>query len=172
MLEIRRLHGKEAEIYRSIRLEGLERHPEAFGASFDTERAEPLAFFARRLAENAVFGAFDNAALQGVAGYFASKSVKESHKATLFGMYVRDAAHGQGVGQRLVTALLADAARSHEDIKLTVVTANEAARRLYERCGFECYGIEPRSLKVGNIYYDEALMHRRLGDDASQPNRA
>lgn len=165
MLAVRRLKGKDAEIYRSVRLEGLERHPEAFGASFDTERAESLAFFSRRLAENTIFGAFDDAVLLGVAGYFAPQSIKARHKATLFGMYVRETARGRGVGLQLVAAVLDDAARSHEDIKLTVVTSNEAARRLYERCGFECYGIEPRSLKVDGVYYDEALMSRRLGDD-------
>ena len=164
MPEIRRLKGREAEIYRTVRLEGLERHPEAFGASFETERAEPLAFFARRLAENAVFGAFDDTELVGVAGYFAPKTGKESHKATLFGMYVRDSARGQGVGGQLMQAVLADAARTHEDMKLTVLTSNRAAQHLYERCGFQCYGTEPRSLKVGTVYYGEVLMHRRLYD--------
>ena len=165
MLAVRRLKGNEAEIYRSIRLEGLERHPEAFGASFDTERAESLAFFSRRLAESTIFGVFDDAELLGVAGYFVPQSIKTGHKATLFGMYVREAARGRGVGLQLVEAVLADAANSFEDIKLTVVTANPAARRLYERCGFECYGVESRSLKVDGVYYDEALMSRRLGDD-------
>ena len=44
-LPIRRLSAADAEAYRAIRLEGLERHPAAFGASFREESGRPLAFF-------------------------------------------------------------------------------------------------------------------------------
>lgn len=164
MPEVRRLTTDDAAIYRAIRLEGLERHPEAFGASFDAESAESLKFFAGRLTTASVFGAFEGAMLQGVAGFFASTSAKERHKATLFGMYVRAAARGQGTGQRLVETVLEASARHYVSIQLTVVTTNQAAQQLYERCGFECYGVEPRSLKVDGVYYDEALMYRPLDD--------
>jgi len=164
MPAIRQLTAEDAKLYRDIRLEGLKRHPEAFGASFEIEDSEPLAFFAGRLKTATVFGAFDGPALQGVAGYFASTSAKERHKATLFGMYVRATARGQGIGQSLVESVLEAAAAHYVSIQLTVVTTNQAARQLYERCGFECYGVEPRSLKVDGVYYDEALMYRPLDD--------
>ncbi|MDD9902127.1 MAG: GNAT family N-acetyltransferase [Rhodospirillaceae bacterium] len=162
MLGIRRLTSDDAETYRAVRLEGLRLHPEAFGASYETEVEQPLDFFANRLTNSTVFGAFEADTLLGVAGHFAPTSLKERHKATLFGMYVRDTARGRGVGQMLVEAVVADAAAQFESILLTVATANDGARRLYERCGFETYGIEPRSLKVDGVYYDEALMYRRL----------
>ena len=54
-----------------------------------------------------------------------------------------------------------------EVLQLTVVTVNEAVCRLYERCGFERYGVEPESLKVDGRYYDEALMMLRLDDARS-----
>lgn len=40
----------------------------------------------------------------------------------------------------------------------TVVTTNQAALRLYEKNGFKVYGTEPRSLKVGNQFYDEHML--------------
>lgn len=162
MVEIRRLTPDDAELYRTVRLEGLERHPEAFGASFETERAAPLSFFSQRLAESCVFGAFMGTDLQGVEGHFASTSLKERHKAVLFGMYVRPAGRGTGIGQALVDAVVSDAKEQYDSIQLTVLTSNGSARRLYERCGFETYGVEPRSLLVDGVYYDEALMYRRL----------
>ena len=53
---IRPLRVDEAELYRDIRLEALRLHPEAFGASFETEAAQPLAFFQGRLTGNVIFG--------------------------------------------------------------------------------------------------------------------
>ena len=40
---IRQLGVSDALIYRDIRLEGLSRNPEAFGASWDDEAGKPLA---------------------------------------------------------------------------------------------------------------------------------
>ena len=44
----------------------------------------------------------------------------------------------------------------------TLAAENTRARRLYERWGFEQDGIEPRAIKVGPEYFDEALMLHRL----------
>jgi RimJ/RimL family protein N-acetyltransferase len=47
-------------------------------------------------------------------------------------------------------------------IQLTVVSSNDAARRLYERKGFVTYGIEPNALCVEGLRYDELLMVKRF----------
>lgn len=39
---------------------------------------------------------------------------------------------------------------------------NLRARRLYERHGFELYGIEPESVRREDGFADEALMWKRL----------
>ena len=77
-------------------------------------------------------------------------------------MYVRDPARGTGLAGQLVDAVLAHARREVELVQLSVVASNDAARRLYERRGFERYGVEPRALKVDGRYLDEALMVKRL----------
>lgn len=164
MTDIRRLEASDAGAYREIRLEGLELHPEAFGASFDTEAMAAPDFFIDRLQSNTVFGGFDSNALLGVAGYYIEKSPKECHKAMLFGMYVRKAARGRGLGQSLVRAVLNDARSRTESIRLTVEATNTAARHLYEQCGFTVYGTEPRSLQVKGRYYDELLMYLAFSD--------
>lgn len=45
-----------------------------------------------------------------------------------------------------------------KQINLSVVTTNSSAKRLYERHGFETYGIERNALEVGGQGYDEAHM--------------
>jgi RimJ/RimL family protein N-acetyltransferase len=49
-------------------------------------------------------------------------------------------------------------------VQLGVVTTNASAIRLYLRCGFTVYGVEPESIQHNGIYYDELLMARKLGN--------
>jgi ribosomal protein S18 acetylase RimI-like enzyme len=151
-LQIRRLEPSDAALYREIRLEGLQRNPEAFGSTLEKESALPLSWFEALLGRTAIFGAFVDGALAGVAAYAAQEGAKRTHKATLWGMYVRNAARNLGLGQKLVAAVLDHARGRVEMVQLTVVSENEGARRLYSAAGFIEYGYEKRGLKrVGGI---------------------
>lgn len=151
------------KIFRSIRLESLERNPEAFQSSHDAEASKGLEFFAERLDGSTVFGGFENTELLGVAGFRRLEQTKVSHKGFLWGMYVRKKALGTGLATSIVDRLL-DHARQHvELVQLGVAASNERAVRFYERCGFEPYGVEPRALKINSHYIDEVLMCRFLG---------
>jgi GNAT superfamily N-acetyltransferase len=90
-----------------IRLEALQRNPEAFGSTFEWENAQPLSWFEASLGRAAIFGAFLDGTLAGMAGFAAQESSKRAHKALLWGMYVRAAARNTGLGKRLVAAVLA-----------------------------------------------------------------
>jgi RimJ/RimL family protein N-acetyltransferase len=57
-----------------------------------------------------------------------------------------------------VQQIVAHARPLVEQVCLTVVASNVAARRLYSAAGFEEYGVERRALKVGSEYYDDVLM--------------
>jgi RimJ/RimL family protein N-acetyltransferase len=46
--------------------------------------------------------------------------------------------------------------------RLTVVPTNTAALHLYEKAGFEAFGLERRALKVDGRYYDNLLMALHL----------
>ena len=159
---VRRLTGDDAPAFRDIRLEGLQRHPEAFAASFEAEAAEDLAWFADRLTRNAVFGAFRDGSLLGIAGFHAQGHEKMKHKGVLWGLYLREAARGSGLAQALVDAVETLARQEVEVLSVTVVTSNNAARALYERLGYVCYGTEPKALRVEGRDYDEALLEKRL----------
>ncbi|HEX4184399.1 MAG TPA: GNAT family N-acetyltransferase [Stellaceae bacterium] len=167
-IEIRRLTPADAATYRDIRLAGLRDSPEAFGSTFDRERAQPLAWFCDRLRNSAVFGAFQSTDLLGIAGFVIRDGEKERHKGLLWGMYVRRDTRNAGVGRQLVEAVI-DHARAHvEVIQLSVVSDNKPARRLYARLGFVEYGVEKSSLKQNGHYYDEILMALDLRLDSGQ----
>jgi RimJ/RimL family protein N-acetyltransferase len=155
---IRQLTPADAASYRGIRLAGLKHDPEAFGSTFETEFAKPLAWFFDRISSSQVFGAFRGPEILGIAGFAVRHGEKEAHKGLLWGMYVRPQARGAGIARRLVEAVVDFARPQVELIQLSVVMGNEQARRLYAGLGFVEYGIERNSLKHGGRYYDEILM--------------
>ena len=160
--QIRRLEPADAALYREIRLEALQRNPEAFGSTFERESAQPLSWFEAAIGRADIFGAFLDGRLSGIAGYAAQESSKQAHKGLLWAMYVRSTARKSGLGKILVAAVLDHARGRVEMVQLTVVSENEAARRLYEAMGFVEYGYEKRALKHDGRYYDEVLMVKFL----------
>jgi ribosomal protein S18 acetylase RimI-like enzyme len=160
---IRRLSATDAEGFRSVRLEGLERHPSAFGASFKEESSRPLSFFADRLETNHVLGAENEGRLSGVAGFRLHDGEKTRHRGTLWGMYVRQEARGTGVARRLVDGILDHARARVEQVALSVWAENPTAIALYKSAGFVVFARDERSLKIDGVYYDELLMQIRFG---------
>ena len=160
---IPRLAASDAASYRDIRLDGLRRHPEAFGASWTDEADRPLNWFARRLEDNVVFGGWAAGTLAGVAGLMTPAVAKMRHKGVLWGMYVRPGARGTGLAAALVQRVIGHAGSVAEEILLTVTASNPAAAKLYARFGFQQYGFEPRALKIEDRYHDLMLMRLPLG---------
>jgi ribosomal protein S18 acetylase RimI-like enzyme len=159
LLKVRRLGPHDFASYREIRLEGLKNHPEAFSASWESESARPASWWAERLETNIILGGWiDRSPLAGVVGFRMHGGAKIQHKGVLWGMYVRPHARGTGLAASLVQRVIEQAPPFLEEILLTVVASNVAACRLYRAAGFEQYGREQRALKIGDEYYDEALM--------------
>ena len=164
VISVRRLEEADAEAYRTLRLEALAVSPESFASTFEAESAEPLEWFAERLQRNAVFGAFRAADLVGIAGFFAHAGAKQRHKGVLWGMYVRPAASGVGIGRLLGESVIEHARRQVELLQLQVVSTNEPALRLYAGLGFTRYGLDRRGLKDRDRYFDEVLMVKVLDE--------
>lgn len=159
-VEVRRLSTSDVGSYRDLRLDGLRAHPEAFGASWEDEAAQPLAWFANRIDRNVMFGGgpAGTSDLRGIVGFYVLDSAKQRHKGVLWGMFVKPEARGTGLAPSLVARVLEHAVQTVEEVRLTVVATNTAAIRLYERAGFAQYGLEQRALKIGHDYHDEVLM--------------
>jgi ribosomal protein S18 acetylase RimI-like enzyme len=161
-IEVRRLPPADAALFREIRLEGLERDPDAFSSTIEFENTQPLSFFEQRLEAAAVFGAFRGPELLGVAGFRIQPGPKHGHKGQLWGMYVRPGARQAGIGRKLVEAVIEHARGHVELLQLSVISDNQPARRLYASLGFEEYGIERRAAKYHGRYHDDVLMAKML----------
>lgn len=159
---IRQLMGTDAAAFRALRLAGLLEAPTAFGSSYAAEKDRVLDEFAGTMERNYLAGAFVGEELIGVAGFYQLSGEKVSHRGNIWGVYVVPSYRRQGIARLLLEHVLAHARSVVTQVHLCVVTENEVARRLYQRLGFVSYGIEPRSLLVGERYYHEDLMVWRV----------
>ena len=158
---IRLLHRSDAEALRALRLEALASSPLAFSSSYEEEAARPLEIFRVRMPDDgrsAIFGAFLDETLVGMAGFAANDRIKQRHKGTLWGVFVRPQCRGRGMGKRLVKTVIAHAAKHVRMLHATVVANNVDARRMYQRLGFVPYGLERDGLCVDGVYHDEELL--------------
>lgn len=163
---VRQLLAADGAAFRDIRLEMLQVNPEAFGSTYEAESGRSAEQFADSLRRSYVAGGFVDDQLAGVAGFYSLEGPKVSHRGNIWGVFVRGAFRGQGVGHAVLSEILRHASTLVDQVHLQVVTENAAAYALYQRLGFSTYGTEPRALKVGERYYDEHLMALRLARPA------
>ena len=166
-MHVRTLTPEDAAAYQALRLRGLAETPAAFASSHEEEVNTPLAEISRRLqpkATGAIFGAFFEGTLAGLAGIERESMAKLSHKAYLWGMYVSPEHRGTGVGSLLLEHVLPYAWRSLGvvQVNLGVHTENASAIALYQRLGFVVWGTELGALVVGGKAQDEHHMVCRV----------
>lgn len=156
--EIRRLGPDDWALWRTLRLEALEKAPEAFGSSLEEESPLTESDHRARLSKDVVWGGFADGELVAVAGFYLFAAQKRRHKGALYGVYVKPAYRKAGWGEKIVRAVLTAARPLATQIDCSVVSTNASAIALYERLGFRAYGLEPRALCVDGAFYDEILM--------------
>ena len=151
-MELKRLHKEDAQAYRKLRLEALFHSPAAFGSSYEEEREFPLETTEIRLADNGriTLGAFTaDGQLAGSVTLIPEQRLKLRHRATLVGMYVHLDCRRTGVGRRLMETAISQARELPfiEQLCLSVMAGNEAAKSLYVSLGFETLASIPNRSK-------------------------
>jgi ribosomal protein S18 acetylase RimI-like enzyme len=162
-MEIRLLAADDAEAWWQLRLEMLRNDPASFADSAEEHQATTIDKARKFLgsgdpAETFVAGSFTNGRLNGTVGFFRRKHSKERHKGHVWGVYVSPEQRGKGVARALMQEVIQRARQLNLEQITLVASAHLPARHLYESLGFESYGIEPRSLKIGAEYVDDVLM--------------
>ncbi len=86
--------------------------------------------------------------------------MKLSHKAFIWGLYVRPEARGQGIGTQLMRMALKCATEQLHvrQVNLGVNTTNTSAVTLYKKLGFSEFGLERGYLLVAGKLHDEYQM--------------
>lgn len=164
-----RLQPGHAAPYRALMLAAYAEHPSAFTSTPEERAGLPLSWWQHRLdggpePASLVLGAWAGEELVGAAGLSFAQGRKTRHKADLFGMVVRQAWQGQGLGDALVQAVL-DQARARPGVRLiqlTVTEGNGPAQALYARHGFQPFGLEPEAVEVDGRYLTKLHLWRPL----------
>jgi ribosomal protein S18 acetylase RimI-like enzyme len=142
-VRIRQVRAEEWQTLRELRLRALAEAPEAFARTHAEEAAYPDELWRRRAGgrpDVVTFVAEADDAPGGV-GLATVRLEGEPLHGHLVGMWVDPACRRQGVARALIDRA-ADWARSRGagELVLWVVDRNAAARRLYQRAGFEPTG--------------------------------
>ncbi len=163
-MELRLLTPDDADAFWHLRLEALRNDPASFADSAEEHLTTTVAAARDRLSKNDpvsnfIVGVFEDGQLTATAGFYSYAHNKERHKGHIWGVYVRPESRGKGVASALMKEIVrrARAIGGLEQITL-VASANLPAQRLYKALGFESYGVEPHSLKIGNEYVNDVLM--------------
>lgn len=153
---IRRLQAHEWPLYRRLRLRSLADAPHAFGSTLALEASwQPALWMARLVAASTsgrdcpLVAEAAHAAGAAVGLLWAKCDPADAGIVDLFQMWVAPDARGCGVGASLLDAAIgwARSIGAH-DVRLGVVTGNDAATRLYARMGFRAVGA-PAPIRPG-----------------------
>lgn len=140
---IRPIRPDEWRDLRDIRLRALRDAPDAFGATFNEESADPDEAWkhqADRPDGLMVVAVDEGGRFVGMA--FGGPAWGDIEGAALYGMWVDPEARGQRVGEALIGVIASWAqASGYERLGLGVTIGNDVAVRLYERLGFEDTGL-------------------------------
>jgi GNAT superfamily N-acetyltransferase len=136
-VDVREIGADGWRSVRDVRLAALQEAPEAFASSYERESAFSEEDWLRRFAMGGGnFLAYIpelGPAPAGIVGCFESAPGTTE----LVSMWVRPGARGYRIGDALVGAVVQWARqRGHDQVHLWVTDVNDAASRLYKRCGF------------------------------------
>lgn len=182
---IRPVSLSDVDVLLRLRLEALQESPEAFGEDYSYVAAQPLASWQERVAhshgggDQVIFiAARDDPAndtpgdptqdqcVVGMAGVNRSTMRNTRHSASIWGVYVQPAYRGRGVAKALVQACVAwGQQKGLITMRLAVITANVAAIRCYESCGFRSCGVDPMAFFVNGRFYDLMRMTRLMAPE-------
>jgi ribosomal protein S18 acetylase RimI-like enzyme len=158
---ISRMTVDDASLLRELRLEALKLHPEFLAADPDHEAGLSNERWREQLAEHHWLVARVDGAVAGLCVFVHNPGNRKlGHTGHLHSMYVRDAFKGKGVADALLSRVLDHAVTCVEQVQLTVNAENARAIKFYERHGFRAYGRVPRSIRIGERYYDDLEMMR------------
>ena len=162
---VRRLTLDDINEYKEIRLEMLKLAPSSFGSSFEEESLFEDEMWINRLSKKTikVLGAYEEGSLAGILLIVKNPRKKMKHIATINSVFVREEYRGRGIASTLLSSAISCLNCTEvERVKLSVVTINEHAIKLYESHGFNVYGTDKDSIKIDNDYYDQLLMEREI----------
>lgn len=155
---IRMLSEADAHTFLQLRSRAVLEEPEIFAMSYEEfadTSLETAANLLKATDDSFVLGAFTDT-LVGLVEFHRRSFRKLRHLGLVSGMYVAPELRRNGIGRALMQELFSKVTllSDVEGLVLIVASTDQPAVSLYASCGFTTYGVEPMSLKLGDIYID------------------
>lgn len=147
-IEIKKLKPEHTKLYREIRLESLERHPEAFETTYEEALKSETFFFEGPIKEESaskfVIGAFDEDSLIGICAFVDDNRYELEETGSIVQMYVKREYSGQKIGEKLLLQAEADALKLKgiSRVMLEVNKNNKRAISVYRNCGYNTFQVK------------------------------
>lgn len=162
---VRALTAADALAFRTIRLEALKLHPDAYGSTLAQWENLPQSAYIKRIEDGVLFGLFTENGLEGTLAYDRENGLNARHRAGIHAVYIRKKLRGRGGLEMLLRAAVERArADGVVQLELSVVETNARAHDAYARNGFVRYAVSPRAILFKGRFLDEILLIRRLDD--------
>lgn len=160
---VRQLHPVDQPQWRALRLDALQRYPEAFLTTHAEQMARSDTEDATMLAQGNWFGLFFDEEMIGQGAMIPVSYAAGRHRAEIGGVYITPDNHGAGAAGALLDGLVEAAkAKGIKQLELSVAANNPRAIRFYERNGFERYGTQPRAIILDGTPQDDFFYVRFL----------
>lgn len=165
MLTVRRLEKTDVdlEIFKTLRLEALKTHPEAYASGYDDWVTLDQSGWYARMDDVFIQVAFNQNDPIGMMAVHVSPRSRFAHRGTMVMVYLRDTARGSGAAKAMLDAC----ARCAKDagltqLELSVSAANARAQGFYLREGFVQFGRLPNGYCHDNVLTDDIMMWRPI----------
>lgn len=165
-LTVRPFAPGEATRLRTIRREALATDPQAFSSSLVEEWDMADDELEAWIEDSLIIGAFSGQEAVGMAGLRRLSRHKVSHRAELWGVYLRPDWRGSGMLDRMLDVMVEVCDRGIRQFELNVVSSSPVALAAYRRNGFRETGRIPQAALADGRFVDEIIMIRRLDGDA------
>ncbi len=160
-IEITKINNSTLDEWFELRLESIKFYPKFFLSTYELEVLKGVEHY--RGVKN-LFGAYKQGKLIGIVSLAQSDNPKLSHKANIWGLYVKSEHSGAGIGKKLVlhTLKFAKEELKVDMLNLAVASINPGAIRLYESLNFKRWGVEPDAVREGVESVDDYYYYLRI----------
>ncbi len=162
-VDVRVLTPADQPRWRALRLEALERFPQAFLTTAEEQRHRAAADDRAQLAQGRWRGLFHGDDLIGLGALIPMSYAAAAHRFEISGLYVSEAHWGTDAAQSFLDAVEAEARQKGAlQLELSVAANNPRAIRFYERNGYERFGTQPRAILVDGAGQDDFFYVKML----------
>lgn len=148
-----------------LKIIGSESDNLSFGAGglpFTEDQEKAFLASQQRSSHSMILLAFDGSEIVGNASIAGTDNARFGHRKSL-AISVRKDHWGQGIGSGLMERLIAFAREcGSEVISLEVRSDNHRAKALYEKFGFQSYGVYEKFFKIEGTYFSADFMNLYL----------